>query len=133
MGRALATVAMTAVAGALAVLARRSVRFAVAGESMTPTLAAGDWVLVRRTRNIQAGHIVVAERPDRPRLEVIKRVLSVQASESTVTLAGDNPSASTDSREFGPVAVEAVVGVVWLRYWPLRRVRVFGRGDGQGG
>jgi nickel-type superoxide dismutase maturation protease len=116
---------MTAIAGAVAVLARRSVRFAVMGESMTPTLAAGDWVLARRTQDIQAGQIVVAARPDRPGLEVIKRVESVEGSR--VMLAGDNPSASTDSREFGPVAVEAVVGVVWLRYWPLRRVRLFRR------
>ena len=31
---------------------------------------------------------------------------------------GDNPSQSTDSRTFGPVSVERVLGRVWLRCWP---------------
>ena len=133
MARGLRAVAMAVIAGTLALLMRRSVRYAVSGESMSPTLGEGDWVLARRTRVIRPGQIVVAERPDRPGLEVVKRVVSVEANGSWVTLAGDNPPASTDSRDFGPVRVEAVVGVVWLRYWPLRRVRVFGRGGARRG
>ena len=34
---------------------------------------------------------------------------------------GDNRAASTDSRDFGPVAANAIVGTAVLRYWPLRR------------
>ncbi len=130
MARALWTVALTMMVGTLAVLARRSVRYVVEGESMTPTLAAGDWVLVRRTSTVRSEQIVVAERPDQAGFDVIKRVGSVDEG-SRVMLLGDNPSASTDSRDFGPVAAEAVVGVVWFRYWPLRRVRVFR--DGRSG
>lgn len=37
---------------------------------------------------------------------------------------GDHRSASTDSRDFGPVRAERVTGLVWLRYWPPGR---FGR------
>ena len=34
---------------------------------------------------------------------------------------GDNPTLSTaDSRTFGPVAAERIIGRVWLRCWPLR-------------
>jgi len=36
-------------------------------------------------------------------------------------LLGDNREASTDSRDFGPVAARAIVGTAVLRYWPLRR------------
>ena len=32
---------------------------------------------------------------------------------------GDNRPSSRDSRAFGPVAQEAIVGRAWLRYWPL--------------
>lgn len=32
---------------------------------------------------------------------------------------GDNRPSSRDSRDFGPVAQEAIVGRAWLRYWPL--------------
>ena len=31
---------------------------------------------------------------------------------------GDNPAHSTDSRAFGPVPVERILGRAWLRCWP---------------
>jgi signal peptidase I len=36
-----------------------------------------------------------------------------------VFVLGDNRGASNDSRAFGPVAVEFLVGRAWLSYWPL--------------
>ncbi len=38
---------------------------------------------------------------------------------------GDNRDNSNDSRSFGPVHRESVVGRVWLRYWPLEQVSLF--------
>lgn len=32
---------------------------------------------------------------------------------------GDNRTRSTDSRIFGPIRQEQVIGVAWFRYWPL--------------
>lgn len=32
---------------------------------------------------------------------------------------GDNRAHSTDSREFGPIEGDRIVGRAWLRYWPL--------------
>lgn len=32
---------------------------------------------------------------------------------------GDHRMRSSDSRSFGPIAVDRVVGRAWLRYWPL--------------
>lgn len=32
---------------------------------------------------------------------------------------GDHRQRSSDSRSFGPITVETVVGRAWLRYWPL--------------
>jgi signal peptidase I len=63
--------ATASVLGALAILVgvmlvrRRIVIVSVAGQSMEPTLAAGDRVLVRRTRlrSVRAGQIVVIEEP----------------------------------------------------------------------
>lgn len=34
---------------------------------------------------------------------------------------GDNRSHSSDSREWGPVPAENIVGRAWLRYWPLTK------------
>lgn len=36
-------------------------------------------------------------------------------------LLGDNRGASTDSRDFGPIPAEDVIGTAVLRYWPPRR------------
>lgn len=40
-------------------------------------------------------------------------------------LLGDNRSSSLDSRQFGPVAGQAIVGRAWLRGWPLDRIARF--------
>ena len=38
---------------------------------------------------------------------------------------GDNRSNSNDSRVFGPVHRDHILGHVWLRYWPLDQMRFF--------
>ncbi|RME73126.1 MAG: S26 family signal peptidase, partial [Planctomycetota bacterium] len=53
------------------------------------------------------GEIVLAADPRAPRRTVIKRVREV-LPDGRVVLRGDNPAASTDSRRFGPVPLEAV-------------------------
>jgi signal peptidase I len=40
-------------------------------------------------------------------------------------LMGDNRSSSLDSRSFGPVHAERIVGRVVMRYWPLDQVEVY--------
>ena len=38
-------------------------------------------------------------------------------------LMGDNRSDSEDSRSFGPVQAELIIGKVWFRYWPPGGIR----------
>lgn len=38
--------------------------------------------------------------------------------EDSYVVFGDNRPGSSDSREWGPVARNRIVGKVWLRYWP---------------
>ena len=109
--------------GVVAVLIlRRSTRFEVQGQSMTPTLEPGDYVLAtplpQRLCRPRPGWIVVARRPDRPGLTVIKRVAAVDHGGGGLILLGDNPEGSSDSREFGSLARRHLLGVAWLRYWP---------------
>ena len=40
-------------------------------------------------------------------------------SDGEVFLMGDHRSNSADSRTFGPVETDQVIGRAWLRYWPL--------------
>jgi len=39
-----------------------------------------------------------------------------------VYVLGDNRSFSNDSRSFGPVPLENIVGRAWLSYWPLDQI-----------
>lgn len=43
-------------------------------------------------------------------------------ADDEVYLLGDNRDSSIDSREFGPVSLDRVVGRVLARFWPLERI-----------
>lgn len=96
-------------------------RVSATGLSMAPTLLPGDQLLVRRGGRVRAGDLVVVRRPDRPHLLVVKRV--ARATGGRWWLAGDNAAASDDSRVFGPVVTDDLVGRVVWRYWPPMRWR----------
>ena len=86
---------------------------------MLPGLAAGDEILVDkrayRTTTPQIGDLVVARRPDRPEVEMLKRVTAVTEN-GRFFLTGDNPDASTDSRHFGPVSASDILGKVTSKF-----------------
>lgn len=119
--------AATALAGALFAYklfeALTSTRYAVAGDSMRPTLAPGDYLLVSLMAYARSrpspGDIVVVRDPERVGMTLIKRIAAT--SEGAYVVLGDNGSASRDSRAFGPVPRDDILGRAWLRYWPPRR------------
>lgn len=59
------------------------------------------------------------ERKLRQVRRIVKRVDHVDFH-GALWLLGDNAEASTDSRTFGAVPREAIIGRVRWRYWPLR-------------
>ncbi len=89
----------------------------VEGSSMLPVLKAGDLILLLKTQKLKAGQIAIAKRPDRPNLLVIKRVKSV--TKNGYWLEGDNDTQSDDSRIFGEVDKNLILGKFIFRYWPL--------------
>ena len=89
------------------------------GESMKPLYRDGDWVVVLRTERVRAGAVIAVRDPRCPQRVLIKRAIRREISGWWVE--GDNPIQSTDSRTFGPVSQDLVVGRVLLRYYPLRR------------
>lgn len=93
----------------------------VEGSSMQPTLRAGDRLLCRTTDGgeVRPGQVVVAHRPDRPGLLVVKR--AVHRDRGGWWLEGDHEQGSHDSWVFGPVPDSAVVARVVLRLWPRPR------------
>ena len=122
---------------------------------MAPTIEPDDWLLVDPTtdRWPRAGSIVVFREPDTDLL-AIKRVAAgpgerVELDAGHLVLGADEAwllsDASTaelisrgfgepvDSRRFGPVPVEALVGRAWFRYGPLRRFGPLGSLAGASG
>lgn len=106
--------------GAVVTALRRADVVAVRGGSMAPALRAGDRLLVLRLdRAPRVGEVVLAADPRDRQRELIKRVIVLRGG--LVTLRGDAPHASTDSRVFGTVPAAAIRWRAVLRYWPLAR------------
>jgi signal peptidase I len=118
-------------------------RVAVAEESMAPALVAGDWLLLDPTsgRWPRRGSVVVFHEPETGLL-AIKRVAAGPGDRVRISagilrlgpdeawLLGDNRAVSVDSRRYGPVPVDALVGRAWFRYAPMSRFGpIPGRGD----
>jgi len=87
----------------------------VKGKSMLPFAKNGDFVLVLKFLKAKKGRVVLARDPRDKRL-IMKRVESVKRDR--IFLLGDNKPGSTDSRHFGPVSKNDILGTV---FW------VFGR------
>jgi signal peptidase I len=125
-----------AVALAVGVLPATFIMVTVRGLSMTPTLQHGDRVLVLRTwaaRRLRRGDVVIAK-PPLPGGERlwIKRVRAVQGdravsrdeelvlSEREVFLVGDHEAGSFDSRQYGAVSTDDIIGRV-VHHFPAHR------------
>ncbi len=92
-------------------------RFLVSGDSMLPAYPAGSRLFVSRTFYIlcklRVGDVVVLHDPRDGRL-ILKRIQSENSKEYLVI--GDNSVESTDSRHFGPVKKEDIIGKVMFQY-----------------
>ncbi len=92
-------------------------RFRVEQPSMAPRLDPGDYVIVNRWsyrfRNPAVGDLIVLRDPDREGRFLCKRIDAVTGSGSYL-VRGDNAAVSRDSRSFGPIARDLIVGRVWL-------------------
>jgi len=97
----------------------------VHGHSMAPSLLPGDRLLVEsrtyRARAPRRGEVVLAADPRKPERELVKRVAAIDDATASAELRGDDPAASTDSREFGAVPLAAIRWRAVFRYWPPER------------
>ncbi len=96
-------------------------RFEVSGDSMLPVFLAKDYLLVFKSRLVKSGDFVVLYDPRDMERKLLKRVGKVKSS--AIFVEGLNKKYSTDSRVFGWVNKDLIVGKVFVRYYPL-----FGRG-----
>jgi nickel-type superoxide dismutase maturation protease len=93
----------------------------VSGNSMSPTFHDGDWLLFRPYTGVSAevlrslvGKVVVIERESYPGILFIKRI--VRVDQSGIWVEGDNSQASSDSRQWGALSPEEIIGRVLVRY-----------------
>jgi signal peptidase I len=132
--------------GSLLTRLRGPWRVVAAEASMLPAIEPGDWLLVDPTvrhwprrgvlvvfREPVAGELALKRVAGRPgdvvpfadgflRLAADEAWLVSDADEAATAAAGFGPP--VDSRRYGPVPIELLVGRVWFRYGPPRR---FGR------
>lgn len=81
---------------------------------MEPAYKAGSKLFVWRWFfKLKEGDIVVAKDPRGNRL-VLKRIRKI--GKGKYFLVGDNLKKSTDSRHFGAVGRDHIIGKVWFRY-----------------
>lgn len=99
---------------------------AVEGASMAPTFNRGDWLIVRRFQprskpRVRVGDILLIEREELPGALVIKRLTAIRSDSPnrhypTYWVEGDNKEISQDSRAWGALDGEEIVGKVLFRY-----------------
>ena len=77
----------------------------VRGDSMSPTLAPGDYMIVTKARALRPGFVVLVNHPKYGL--IVKRISSVD--EDFISLAGDGPD-STTTDAMGQVSLTAVQG-----------------------
>ena len=80
---------------------------------MSPTFREGDKVFYKKylinKSNLKVGQIVIFKHPIQERIQ-IKRIKQIK--ENCIEVSGDNSKDSTDSKSFGFVQNEKIVGIV---------------------
>ena len=110
----------------------------VYGHSMTPMLHPGEVVLVSEnayeSHEPQRGEVVMARPASLGGMALVKRIVGLphervavggqvwQLEDGQFFLLGDRTEHSMDSRMFGPVNREELVGPVRVRVWPWKRL-----------
>ena len=85
----------------------------------------GDTVEIRAGRTFVNGAQV---EEDYARLDDYDEMDALEVPINAFFVMGDNRLHSNDSRDWGTVPLENIVGRAWVRYWPPHQIRVF-QGD----
>jgi signal peptidase I len=105
--------------------------FIVHGNSMTPNFHNGDYLIIDeityRFREPKRGEVVVFRYPKNTSQFFIKRIEGLPGetingatlAENEYYVLGDNLLASSDSRFWGPLKSNLIVGRAVLRLWPI--------------
>jgi signal peptidase I len=114
--------------------------FIVSGASMEPTFENGDYLIVDELsfhlRDPKKGEVIIFRYPLNPSKFFIKRVMGLPnetiyinnnkiiLNEEEYFVLGDNRQASSDSRIWGSVNKNLIVGRAFLRLWPFNKLGI---------
>lgn len=114
--------------------------FIVSGASMEPTFENGNYLIIDELsyhfRQPEKNEVIVFRYPLDPSKFFIKRLIglpgeTIEINNQKIILGqneyfveGDNRPASSDSRIWGPVPENLIVGRVFIRLWPLTQAAV---------
>lgn len=59
----------------------------------------------------------------------LKEAVTIIVPEGQYFVMGDNREGSSDSREWGPVQKDLIIGQAYLRYWPLQKAEILKLGE----
>ncbi|HHP7231013.1 MAG TPA: nickel-type superoxide dismutase maturation protease [Xenococcaceae cyanobacterium] len=94
-------------------------RLRIRGASMQPLLQPGEEILINpdayQKSAPKIGDIIVALHPYRPKFFIVKRVISIEP-DGSYFLQGDNTLESTDSRVYGAIKLDQILGQVTSRF-----------------
>lgn len=103
-------------------------RFTVEGDSMNPGYKEGDRLLISpillHFSPPTEGDVVVIQHPKESNKQLLKRVIGVpgdrvegvELGPDEYFVLGDNKGKSEDSRQFGVIKRNQILGKVWFRY-----------------
>ena len=113
---------------------------------MLPTLDQKDNLVLldcfttRFVRDPKVGEVIISENPIKPGCSITKRVVQTEGKmvefwshrdqqnvqllvpEGHIWIEGDNKDNSKDCRDFGPLPLTLVDGIVRYRVWPLEKI-----------
>lgn len=80
------------------------------------------------TVEIREGEVFLnGARIDEPYIEQADNdnMAALEVPDGSFFVMGDNRRDSNDSRDWGAVPLENIIGMAWVRYWPLDDIRLF--------
>lgn len=92
-------------------LTKRQFRFRIEGNSMLPSFKNGDEVLIKPCKEYQVEDVVLANHPYKQSLKILKRI-NKKNDAGKFFLIGDNLDESSDSRSFGFISQNLIIGKV---------------------
>ena len=79
---------------------------------MIPRIKPGQFVLIRKTKKIKENDLILFQHPFKG-IKLVKRVDHIE--QGMIYALGENKEESSDSREFGYIPKELVIGkVIWI-------------------